>query len=162
MTTPPDVAALLKSADMHLLAAERGGVHECAEERLIRLLSDALRQLAPAAPEPEGAWADDLGRMLTGPELSARCCELRDRLVRLAPVPDAPIAALRELVALKGMKDKLDGKVAFDEAFARDLDAQVDLQIDYDRRKPKAWEAARAACMLYDASRDKGGSNNGR
>lgn len=56
----------------------------------------------------------------------------------------------------KDMKDKMDGAPGtFDEAYARSLKAQVALRKDYDKRKPLAWAAARAALAASEKETGK-------
>jgi len=71
------------------------------------------------------------------PELE--CWGIHDRgLLRLGQIKRA-VLALRELVELKDMKDRLD-----DYGFPG-TEAMTDASEDYARRKPAAWAEARAA-----------------
>lgn len=61
----------------------------------------------------------------------------------LAAAPDL-LAALLELVACKELKDRIDAADLSLYSIA-DAERANDMQAEYDRRKPLAWEAARAA-----------------
>ena len=58
-----------------------------------------------------------------------------------------PIEALRELIACKDLKDRLDGVVGSD----RGSLAYLQHWDEYDSRKPIAWANARAAITAHDA-----------
>jgi hypothetical protein len=74
------------------------------------------------------------GDILTGPAL---CCGCRDAL---AARVEALHGALRELVACKDMKDRIDAN------FGKPVTPEIaNLAADYECRKPAAWRFARAA-----------------
>lgn len=65
--------------------------------------------------------------------------------------------ALQELVALKKLKDEIDSKKHHDDIEERAWAAAA--ADDYERRKPLAWEAARAALSAPLSARRTGGQD---
>jgi len=108
------------------------------------LAAEAYRKVSRLADEYAHvySWVGDD----TMPKARARLFEAIEEYAALAAATREPeaVAALRELVELKALKDKLAGMVG--------SPATVPMVNDYNRRKPLAWAAARAALAAPLAS----------
>jgi hypothetical protein len=103
-------------------------------------LAKVLREMVESGPAPEDLWTEN---QQDGDPFIARAAELLEGLAqRVKHAEDA----LRELVILKDMKAEClrvrqRRPCSVTRVFPKDL---LDLEADYNERKPKAWDAARA------------------